>query len=143
MCGYIVFHEASICGFCVQRLCVVFVFSMTLVCGFLSFSCTFHVIILEKSLKFHFSIHNCKTFTNFFFFFFFGSSSKLKLWYALAKTLSEQAAWALAMDRMVNMVSINAGLVLGPGVTQQNSRSTMSYLQGRDVLCCNIIHFVT
>ncbi|KAK7854902.1 tetraketide alpha-pyrone reductase 1 [Quercus suber] len=54
---------------------------------------------------------------------------KLKLWYALAKTLSEQAAWALAMDRMVNMVSINAGLVLGPGVTQQNSRSTMSYLQ--------------
>ncbi|KAL4654478.1 hypothetical protein ACB092_01G381800 [Castanea dentata] len=55
---------------------------------------------------------------------------KLKLWYALAKTLSEQAAWALAMDRMVNMVSINAGLVLGPGVTQQNSRSTMSYLQG-------------
>ncbi|XP_039019139.1 cinnamoyl-CoA reductase 1-like [Hibiscus syriacus] len=25
-------------------------------------------------------------------------------WYALAKTLSEQAAWALAMDRMLNMV---------------------------------------
>ena len=27
--------------FCVQRLCVVFVFSMTLVCGFLSSSCNF------------------------------------------------------------------------------------------------------
>ncbi|XP_015583419.2 cinnamoyl-CoA reductase-like SNL6 [Ricinus communis] len=55
---------------------------------------------------------------------------KLKLWYALAKTQSEQAAWALAMDRMVNMVSINAGLVLGPSVTQQNPRTTISYLKG-------------
>ena len=52
MCGYIIFHEASsiygflysmfVCGFCVQHLCVVFfVFSMTLVCGFLSPSCNF------------------------------------------------------------------------------------------------------
>ncbi|XWS73149.1 hypothetical protein CRYUN_Cryun02cG0100800 [Craigia yunnanensis] len=55
---------------------------------------------------------------------------KMKLWYALAKTLSEQAAWALAMDRMLNMVSVNAGLVLGPGVAQQNPRSTMYYLKG-------------
>ncbi|KAL3566811.1 hypothetical protein D5086_032226 [Populus alba] len=55
---------------------------------------------------------------------------KLKLWYALAKTLSEHAAWALAMDRKLNMVSINAGLVLGPGVSQQNPLSTMSYLKG-------------
>ncbi|KAL7168752.1 hypothetical protein ACSBR2_033902 [Camellia fascicularis] len=45
---------------------------------------------------------------------------KTKLWYALAKTLSEQAAWALAMDRMLNMVSINAELVLGPGIAQKN-----------------------
>lgn len=55
---------------------------------------------------------------------------KLKLWYALAKTLSEKAAWALAMDRMITMVSINSGLVLGPSVAQLNSRSTMSYLKG-------------
>ncbi|KAF3452887.1 hypothetical protein FNV43_RR03320 [Rhamnella rubrinervis] len=55
---------------------------------------------------------------------------KLKLWYALSKTQSEQAAWALAMDRMLNMVSINAGLVLGPGVTRQNPLPTMSYLNG-------------
>ncbi|GKV42135.1 hypothetical protein SLEP1_g49572 [Rubroshorea leprosula] len=53
-----------------------------------------------------------------------------KLWHALAKTLSEKAAWALAMDRMLNMVSVNAGLVLGPGVAQQNPGSTMSYLKG-------------
>ena len=97
---------------------------------------------MEKSLNFTLASIIAKP-VLIFFFYFGSSSSKLQLWYALAKTLSEQAAWALAMDRMVNMVSINAGLVLGPGVTQQNSRSTMSYLQGRDVLCCNIIHFVT
>ncbi|XP_021887337.1 cinnamoyl-CoA reductase-like SNL6 [Carica papaya] len=55
---------------------------------------------------------------------------KKKLWYALAKTLTEKAAWALSMDRMLNMVSVNAGLVLGPGITQQNPRPTMSYLNG-------------
>ena len=58
------------------------------------------------------------------------SSFNFQLWYALAKTLSEQAAWALAIDRMLNMVSVNAGLVLGPGVAQQNPLSTMSYLKG-------------
>ncbi|KAM5554069.1 cinnamoyl-CoA reductase-like SNL6 [Rosa sericea] len=55
---------------------------------------------------------------------------KLKLWYALAKTQSEQAAWALSMDRTLKMVSINSGLVLGPNVAQQNPRTTMSYLNG-------------
>ncbi|GMH17835.1 hypothetical protein Nepgr_019676 [Nepenthes gracilis] len=55
---------------------------------------------------------------------------RMKLRYALAKTLSEQAAWALAMDRMVNMVSINAGLILGPTVAHHNSPSTMWYLKG-------------
>ncbi|XVF73828.1 hypothetical protein PTKIN_Ptkin13bG0013100 [Pterospermum kingtungense] len=44
---------------------------------------------------------------------------KMKLWYALAKTLSEQATWALVMDRMLNVVSVNAGLVLGPGLAEQ------------------------
>ncbi|XP_022931207.1 cinnamoyl-CoA reductase-like SNL6 isoform X2 [Cucurbita moschata] len=58
---------------------------------------------------------------------------KMKLWYPLAKTLSEQAAWALAMDRRLNMVSINAGLVLGPAVAEENSVSTISYLKVVDV----------
>jgi nucleoside-diphosphate-sugar epimerase len=44
--------------------------------------------------------------------------ASLQLWHALAKTLSEKTAWALAMDRGVDMVSINAGLVTGgPGLT--------------------------
>ncbi|XP_050225810.1 cinnamoyl-CoA reductase-like SNL6, partial [Mercurialis annua] len=46
------------------------------------------------------------------------------------KRESEQAAWALAIDRKLNMVSINEGLVLGPSVTQQNPLSTISYLKG-------------
>ncbi|KAK6942361.1 NAD(P)-binding domain [Dillenia turbinata] len=73
---------------------------------------------------------------------------KFKLWYALAKTQSEQAAWALAMDRMLNMVTINAGLVVGPCVVQQNSQPTMSYLKGaaemyeNGVLACVDVKFL-
>ncbi|WCJ30180.1 NAD(P)-binding Rossmann-fold superfamily protein [Euphorbia peplus] len=55
---------------------------------------------------------------------------KFKLWHALAKTEAEQAAWALAMDRKVKMISINAGLVLGPNVTHHNPCSSISYLKG-------------
>ena len=44
-------------------------------------------------------------------------SALLQLWHALAKTLSEKTAWALAMDRGVDMVAINAGLLTGaPGL---------------------------
>ncbi|KAK8944932.1 hypothetical protein KSP39_PZI008592 [Platanthera zijinensis] len=51
---------------------------------------------------------------------------KFKLWHALSKTLSEKTAWALAMDRGVNMVSVNAGLILaGPELSPSNP-----YLKG-------------
>ncbi|RWW89263.1 hypothetical protein BHE74_00001801 [Ensete ventricosum] len=36
----------------------------------------------------------------------------MQLWHALAKTLAEKTAWALAMDRGVDMVCVNAGLLL-------------------------------
>ncbi|XP_010055307.3 cinnamoyl-CoA reductase-like SNL6 isoform X1 [Eucalyptus grandis] len=42
---------------------------------------------------------------------------KYKLWHALSKTLAEKAAWALAMDRGVNMVSVNGGLLMGPDLS--------------------------
>ncbi|XP_030533690.1 cinnamoyl-CoA reductase-like SNL6 isoform X2 [Rhodamnia argentea] len=42
---------------------------------------------------------------------------KYKLWHALSKTLAEKAAWALAMDRGVNMVSMNGGLLMGPDLS--------------------------
>ncbi|KAF8689221.1 hypothetical protein HU200_042009 [Digitaria exilis] len=45
------------------------------------------------------------------------SLALLQLWHALAKTLSEKTAWALAMDRGVDMVAINAGLPTAPGLT--------------------------
>ncbi|XP_077234970.1 cinnamoyl-CoA reductase-like SNL6 [Tasmannia lanceolata] len=48
-----------------------------------------------------------------------------KLWHALSKTLAEKTAWALAMDRDVNMVSINAGLLTGPDLSIANP-----YLKG-------------
>ncbi|KAL5973878.1 hypothetical protein ACLOJK_030537 [Asimina triloba] len=48
-----------------------------------------------------------------------------KLWHALSKTLAEKTAWALAMDRGVNMVSINGGLMTGPDLSIANP-----YLKG-------------
>lgn len=48
-----------------------------------------------------------------------------QLWHALSKTLAEKTAWALAMDRGVNMVSINGGLLMGHDLTINNP-----YLKG-------------
>ncbi|XP_061342995.1 cinnamoyl-CoA reductase-like SNL6 [Gastrolobium bilobum] len=42
---------------------------------------------------------------------------KFKLWHGMSKTLAEKTAWALAMDRGLNMVSINAGLLMGDDLT--------------------------
>ncbi|KAK9275728.1 hypothetical protein L1049_022996 [Liquidambar formosana] len=50
---------------------------------------------------------------------------KFKLWHALSKTLAEKAAWALAMDRGVNMVCVNAGLLKSPDLS-----ITHPYLKG-------------
>ncbi|KAF6140933.1 hypothetical protein GIB67_030144 [Kingdonia uniflora] len=50
---------------------------------------------------------------------------KFKLWHALSKTLAERTAWALAKDRDVSMVSINAGLLLGPELSVKHP-----YLKG-------------
>ncbi|PIN21891.1 Cinnamoyl-CoA reductase [Handroanthus impetiginosus] len=41
------------------------------------------------------------------------------------------------MDRMLEMVSINGGLVLGPDVALQNAQVTMSYLQGAEQMYVN------
>ncbi|KAJ6854136.1 cinnamoyl-CoA reductase-like SNL6 [Iris pallida] len=51
---------------------------------------------------------------------------KFKLWHALAKTLSEKTAWALAMDRGMDMVSINAGLL----TTGHELPASTPYLKG-------------
>ena len=36
----------------------------------------------------------------------------------------------LAMDRGLNMVTINASLIVGPGITYKSSGSTIAYLKG-------------
>ncbi|XP_039006181.1 cinnamoyl-CoA reductase-like SNL6 isoform X2 [Hibiscus syriacus] len=50
---------------------------------------------------------------------------KFKLWHALSKTLAEKSAWALAMDRDINMVTINGGLLMTPDLNITNP-----YLKG-------------
>ncbi|XVF30526.1 hypothetical protein REPUB_Repub16aG0065600 [Reevesia pubescens] len=50
---------------------------------------------------------------------------KFKLWHALSKTVAEKSAWALAMDRDINMVTINGGLLMTPDLTIKNP-----YLKG-------------
>lgn len=52
---------------------------------------------------------------------------KFKLWHALGKTLAEKTAWALAMDRDLEMVSINSGLVT---TVNSDVRVTNPYLKG-------------
>ena len=47
------------------------------------------------------------------------------MWHAVSKTVAEKTAWALAMDRGVNMVSINTGLIMGPDLSITNP-----YLKG-------------
>ncbi|GAA0159235.1 dehydratase [Lithospermum erythrorhizon] len=42
---------------------------------------------------------------------------KFKLWHGLSKTMAEKAAWSLAMDRGLNMVTINSGLIMSPDLT--------------------------
>lgn len=48
-----------------------------------------------------------------------------QLWHALSKTLAEKTAWALAMDRSLNMVSMNVGLVMSSDLSITNP-----YLKG-------------
>jgi nucleoside-diphosphate-sugar epimerase len=50
---------------------------------------------------------------------------KFKLWQGLSKTVAEKTAWALAMDRGVNMVTINGGLLMSPHLSITNP-----YLKG-------------
>ncbi|XP_065852955.1 cinnamoyl-CoA reductase 1-like [Euphorbia lathyris] len=50
---------------------------------------------------------------------------KFKLWHGMSKAVAEKTAWALAMDRGINMVSINGGLIMSDDVTITNP-----YLKG-------------
>lgn len=36
------------------------------------------------------------------------------MWYVLSKTLAEEAAWKLAKEKGIDLVTINPGMVIGP-----------------------------
>ncbi|KAG5001499.1 hypothetical protein AAZX31_08G262900 [Glycine max] len=55
---------------------------------------------------------------------------KFKLWHGMSKTMAERTAWALAMDREVNMVSINAGLLMSSDQHQDLCIQKNPYLRG-------------
>ncbi|CAN1271550.1 Cinnamoyl-CoA reductase-like SNL6, partial [Linum perenne] len=58
------------------------------------------------------------------------SSAAAELWHALSKTLSEKAAWALAMDRDINMVAVNGGLLLPSDHHHNHLSLSHPYLKG-------------
>ncbi|GLJ16825.1 hypothetical protein SUGI_0289880 [Cryptomeria japonica] len=54
-----------------------------------------------------------------------------KLWFALAKTMAEKAAWKVAGERGgVNMVTICPAFLTGPAFSSSNSSSPIAYLKG-------------
>ncbi|KAE8672183.1 transcription factor bHLH71 [Hibiscus syriacus] len=70
-------------------------------------------------------------------------SRKFKLWHALSKTIAEKTAWALAMDRGINMVSINGGLLMGPhvSITHPYSKGAAEMYEG-GTLVTDDLHFL-
>ncbi|CAN1765569.1 Cinnamoyl-CoA reductase-like SNL6 [Linum perenne] len=58
------------------------------------------------------------------------SAAAAELWHALSKTLSEKAAWALAMDRDINMVAVNGGLLLPSDHHHNHLSLSHPYLKG-------------
>ncbi|KAL5231182.1 hypothetical protein ABZP36_029958 [Zizania latifolia] len=53
-----------------------------------------------------------------------------KLWFALAKTTAEKAAWRAARGRDLKLVTICPALVTGPGFRRRNSTPSIAYLKG-------------
>ncbi|XP_057251681.1 phenylacetaldehyde reductase [Beta vulgaris subsp. vulgaris] len=42
------------------------------------------------------------------------SSTAAVMWYVLSKTVAEEAAWKLAKEKGIDLVTINPGMVIGP-----------------------------
>jgi len=61
----------------------------------------------------------------------------VKLWYNVSKTLAEKAAWDFSTKEGLQLVVINAGMVLGPFLTPSFNASLHCFLQlleGRSVI---------
>ncbi|XP_051120187.1 cinnamoyl-CoA reductase-like SNL6 [Andrographis paniculata] len=55
-----------------------------------------------------------------------------KLWYALGKLRAEKAAWEIAKDGHLKLVTICPGLVTGPEFYNKSPTSTIAYLKGME-----------
>ncbi|KAL6994348.1 hypothetical protein U1Q18_012454 [Sarracenia purpurea var. burkii] len=53
-----------------------------------------------------------------------------KLWYALGKIRAEKAAWRIAEEKGLKLVTICPGLVTGPDFSHRNPTATIAYLKG-------------
>uniref|UniRef100_A0A5B7AIN6 Putative cinnamoyl-CoA reductase 1 n=1 Tax=Davidia involucrata TaxID=16924 RepID=A0A5B7AIN6_DAVIN len=53
-----------------------------------------------------------------------------KLWYALGKLRAEKAAWRVAEERGLNLVTICPALITGPEFCCRNPTATIAYLKG-------------
>ncbi|KAF5739619.1 putative cinnamoyl-CoA reductase [Tripterygium wilfordii] len=53
-----------------------------------------------------------------------------KLWLALGKLKAERAAWSIAMEEGLSLVSICPGLITGPKFFHENSTASIAYLKG-------------
>ncbi|XP_019058736.1 PREDICTED: cinnamoyl-CoA reductase 1-like isoform X2 [Tarenaya hassleriana] len=51
----------------------------------------------------------------------------MKLWYMMAKTLAEEAAWKFANENRIDMVALHPGLVIGP-LLQPNLNSSVEVI---------------
>ena len=56
---------------------------------------------------------------------------ELKLWYALGKLKAEKAAWRIAKERDIKLVTICSALLTPPPhLSTNNSTPTIAYLKG-------------
>ncbi|KAG5254567.1 tetraketide alpha-pyrone reductase [Salix suchowensis] len=53
-----------------------------------------------------------------------------KLWYAVGKLRAEKAAWKIAKERGLKLVTICPGLITGPEYFGKNPTATIAYLKG-------------
>ncbi|KAF2308523.1 hypothetical protein GH714_010323 [Hevea brasiliensis] len=53
-----------------------------------------------------------------------------KLWYALGKLRAEKAAWRIAKEKGLKLVTICPGLITGPNFFHRNPSATIAYLKG-------------
>lgn len=66
---------------------------------------------------------------------------EFKLWYALGKLRAEKAAWRIAKERDLKLVTICPGLITAPHLSIRNPTATVAYLKGTFSFLFFFFHF--